>query len=70
MTNQTQLEGRSPELPQRPQNFPVAQRAERALVGSDMTRTSIELAVKVFLVCLIAVFGWAFFGLLKEIGWM
>ena len=35
-----------------------------------MTRNSIELAVKVFLVCLIAVFGWAFLGLLKEIGWI
>lgn len=38
--------------------------------GADMTRSSIEFAVKIFLVCLIAVFGWAFFGLMKEIGWI
>jgi hypothetical protein len=38
--------------------------------GLDMTRSSIEFAVKVFLICLIAVFGWAFFGLMKEIGWI
>jgi len=36
----------------------------------DMTRNSIELAVKIFLVCLIAVFGWAFLGLMREIGWI
>ncbi len=35
-----------------------------------MTRNSIELAVKIFLVCLIAVFGSAFFGLMREIGWI
>jgi len=35
-----------------------------------MTRNSIELAVKVFLVCLIAVFAWALVGLIREIGWI
>jgi len=34
-----------------------------------MTRSSIEFAVKVFLVCLIAVFAYAFYGLMREIGW-
>lgn len=52
------------------ENFSMAQWPKRALVNSDMTRTSIELAVKIFLVCLIAVFGWACFGLIKEIGWI
>jgi len=44
--------------------------ADACFSEPDMTRTSIELAVKIFLVCLIAVFGWAFFGLMKEIGWI
>jgi hypothetical protein len=35
-----------------------------------MTRNSIELAVKVFLGCLLAVFAWAFVGLMREIGWL
>ncbi len=35
-----------------------------------MTRYSIEFAVKIFLVCLIVVFAYAFFGLLQEIGWI
>ena len=35
-----------------------------------MTRHSIEFAVKIFLVCLIAAFAYACFGLLKEIGWI
>jgi len=35
-----------------------------------MTRNSIELAVKGFLVCLIGVFALAFAALLREIGWI
>jgi|GEM_PF-4804002 len=35
-----------------------------------MTRNSIESAVKVFLVGLIVVFGWAFLALMREIGWL
>ena len=34
-----------------------------------MTRSSIELAVQVFLVSLVVVFAWAFYKLMVLIGW-
>ena len=33
-----------------------------------MTRNSIEFAVKIFIVCLIGLFAYAFYGLLKQLG--
>lgn len=35
-----------------------------------MTRCSIELAVKIFLVCLVSAFTWAFYQLMLQIGWL
>ena len=35
-----------------------------------MTRNSIEFAVKVFLICLIVVFVYAFYGVIQQIGWI